>query len=199
MTGAIETSGERDAAIEAMLPLFDMGGGWNRNTLRRALTRSGAAPDDAEFLFPGGAIEMVEAFCDLADRRMTEAADLSLADQRVSARVRSLIALRLSQAEPHRAAVRHALALLALPRNFNITARTAARTADAIWHAAGDSSADFSWYTKRATLAAVYSATLLFWLRDHSDQAADTLGFLDRRLGDLGRIAKLRRRLPRFS
>ena len=38
-----------------------------------------------------------------------------------------------------------------------------ARTVDAIWHAAGDRSADFSWYTKRAILAAVYTATVLYW------------------------------------
>ncbi len=199
MTSRIEISPERDAAIEAMLPLFDHSGGWNRGTLRRALIRSGAAADDAEFLFPGGAIEMVETFCDLADRRMAEAAGAAAAKARVSERVRSLIALRLAQAESHRAAVRHALAVLTLPRNLRVAARTAARTADAIWHAAGDTSADFSWYTKRATLAAVYSATLLFWLRDYSDEASETLSFLDRRLAGLGRLAKLRRRLPGFS
>ncbi len=44
-----------------------------------------------------------------------------------------------------------------------------ARTVDAIWHAAGDRSADWSWYSKRAILAGVYGATLLFWLRDDSD------------------------------
>ena len=65
---------------------------------------------------------------------------------------------------------------------------------DAIWHAAGDRSADFSWYTKRAILAAVYSATVLYWLRDTSEDDAATLAFLDRRLAGVGRIGRLRRR-----
>jgi ubiquinone biosynthesis protein COQ9 len=69
-----------------------------------------------------------------------------------------------------------------------------ARSVDAIWYAAGDTSADFSWYTKRCILTGVYTATLLFWLRDSSEEDAATLAFLDRRLAGVGRIGALRRR-----
>ena len=68
---------------------------------------------------------------------------------------------------------------------------------DAIWRGAGDSSADFSWYTKRAILASVYGLTLLYWLRDTSDEDEATLAFLDRRLAGVGRIGKLRGRAER--
>ncbi len=61
---------------------------------------------------------------------------------------------------------------------------------DAIWHLAGDRSADWSWYTKRAILAGVYGATLLYWLRDDSEDDEATLAFLDRRLAGVGRIGK---------
>jgi ubiquinone biosynthesis protein COQ9 len=69
-----------------------------------------------------------------------------------------------------------------------------ARTVDAIWHAAGDRSADFSWYTKRAILAGVYGATVLYWLRGSGEDDAATLGFLDRRLAGVARIGAARRR-----
>jgi ubiquinone biosynthesis protein COQ9 len=69
-----------------------------------------------------------------------------------------------------------------------------ARTVDAIWHAAGDRSTDFSWYTKRAILGAVWAATLLYWLRDTSEDDAATLAFLDRRLAGVARFGSLRRR-----
>ena len=87
-----------------------------------------------------------------------------------------MIALRLEQNRPHKEAIRRGLAVLALPRNVRAAATCTARTVDAIWHAAGDRSADFSWYTKRAILAAIYSATLLYWLRDTSEDDAATLG-----------------------
>src|SRR5689334_23182113 len=127
-----ERSPERDAAIEALLPNvpFD---GWTRTALRHA------AGPDADLLFPRGAAEMIEAYCDWADRRKENAASsLNLAEQRLPARVRALIALRLEQNRPYREAIRRALAVLALPRNAPVAARCTARTVDAIWHAAGD-------------------------------------------------------------
>ena len=60
------------------------------------------------------------------------------------------------------------------------------------WYAAGDQSVDFNFYTKRATLAGVYSATVLFWLNDRSEGSAATWEFLDRRLDDVMKIEKLK-------
>ena len=62
-----ERSPARDAAIDAVLPLVPTLG-WSRAALRGA-----GLP---EMLFPGGGPDMVEAYIDLADRRMAEGADL---------------------------------------------------------------------------------------------------------------------------
>lgn len=189
-----ERSPERDAVIDALLPRVPAQG-WTRTALRGALADIGADPRDAELLFPGGAAELVEAFIDLADRRMEDAAGApDFATLRTAARVRALLAHRFAQNRPHRAAIRRALAVLARPGNAAVAARCTARTVDAIWFAAGDRSADFSWYTKRATLAAIYTATLLYWLRDMSEDNSETLAFLDRRLAGVGRIGALRKR-----
>ena len=185
---------ERDAAIAAMLPHvpFD---GWTQRALRQGLADIGAPLDDAELLFPGGAGDMVSCFCDLADRQMEEAAAaMDWTDLRLPKRVRAIMALRLEQNRLHKEAIRRALAVLALRGSAGTAAGCTARTVDAIWHAAGDTSADFSWYTKRAILASVYTTTLLFWLRDANDDDGETLAFLDRRLAAVGGIGKLRRR-----
>ena len=63
-----------------------------------------------------------------------------------------------------------------------------------MWYAAGDTSTDFNFYTKRATLAGVYSSTLLYWLNDRSPGSEATWGFLDRRIDDVMRIEKLKSR-----
>jgi len=190
-----ERGAARDAAIEAMLPHvpFD---GWTRRAMVRGLADIGAPADEADLLFPGGAVALVEAFCDLADRRMTEGvATLDLTGKGLTARVRAVIALRLAQNRGHREAVRRAVSVLAMPMHARQAAGCTARTVDAIWHAAGDRTADFSWYSKRALLAAVYGATLLYWLRDvGAEDDAATLAFLDRRLEGIGRIGKLRGR-----
>jgi len=115
---------------------------------------------------------------------------------RLSQRVRAIVALRLEQSRPHREAVRRALAVLMLPGRLRFAFPITARTIDTIWYAAGDRSADVSWYTKRLILAGVYSATLLVWLRDTSDDDADTLEFLDRRLAGVAKLGRLRRTSP---
>ena len=145
---------------------------------------------------------MIEAFCDLSDRRMEEqAAREDMTALRTPVRVRRAIAIRLEQNRGNKEAVRRALAVLAMPANAPIAAACTARTVDSIWHAAGDQAADFSWYTKRLILTGVYTTTVLYWLRDASENDEATLAFLDRRLKDVGRITTLRRRVqsgPRF-
>jgi ubiquinone biosynthesis protein COQ9 len=183
---------ERDAAIDAMLPNvpFD---GWTARSLRAGLAAAGMPQDEAAILFPGGATDMIAVFCDLADRRMTEAA-ATLTETKLSARVRAIITLRLTLNRPHKEAIRRAVAVLALPGNARTASAITARTVDAIWHAAGDRSADFSWYTKRALLTAVYGATVLFWLSDRSDDDAATRAFIERRLRGVGRLLRARGR-----
>lgn len=173
MITAPERSADRDAAIAAMLPLVPELG-WGQALLRQA---------GAEGLFAGGPACVVEAYVDWMDRRMVEAAAPLMEGKGLSGRVRTLIAVRFGIAEPHRDAVRRAVTVLALPANAAVAARCTARTVDAIWHAAGDNSADFSWYTKRAILAGVYTSTLLYWLRPGVDETA-LVAFLDRRLAD---------------
>lgn len=188
-----ELRADRDAAVEALLPLIPSLG-WTQGTLRRAAESALGDAAAAEALFPRGVASAIEAWADRSDRRMAEqAAREEISALRTTARVRRLIAIRLEQASLHRDALRRALGLLALPWNAPTAARITARSASAIWYAAGDNSADFSWYTRRASLAAVYGATLAYWLREPEDLEA-TLDFLDRRLADLARIGTVRRR-----
>ncbi len=183
-----ERSPERDAAVEALVSAEPFPG-WSPAALRRA------AGADADLLFPGGAAEMVEVWTDLVDRRMAEAAGPELASLRTGARVRLLLLLRLDSARAHREAVRRAVSVLAL--SPEVMARCTARTADAVWTAAGDESTGFSHRSKRLTVAAVYSATLLFLLGPGGEDEAAVAAFLDRRLAGVAWIGRLRGRFRR--
>ncbi len=172
----------RDEAIRAMLPLVPALG-WTVRALRQA------AGPDADLLFPGGPVEMVETHSAIADAAMAA----SVAEPRLSRRVRALVLARLDQAEPDRDAIRRGLSLLSLPGNRPAAVRSLARTVDTVWQAAGDTSTGVSWYSKRTLLAGVYSATLLYWLRRGG--GPDTEAFLDRRLAGVARIGSLVRRV----
>jgi ubiquinone biosynthesis protein COQ9 len=88
--------------------------------------------------------------------------------------------------------VRRGSTFFALPQNAAEGARAIWGTADAIWTALGDTSDDVNWYSKRATLSAVYSATVLYWLGDDSPGHEATRDFLDRRIGDVMQFEKMK-------
>jgi ubiquinone biosynthesis protein COQ9 len=184
-----------DAAI-AHVP-FD---GWGDKALLTAAKNQGIEPVVARNAFPGGAIEMIEFHSLLADRRMVaefEAADIS--GLKLREKVALAVRLRLQANMPHREAIRRAVATLALPIHAALAARLLYRTVDAVWHAVGDRSTDYNFYTKRMLLAGVYSSTVLFWINDKSADCAETWAFLDRRIADVMQIPKAMARLNKIK
>jgi ubiquinone biosynthesis protein COQ9 len=165
--------------------------GWTDEALVAGAADAGFSVDDVTRLFPGGAVEAVVMHSAMADAAMVEAFD-SMSDRpdRVHLMIREMILIRLDQAALHKEAVRRGLTLLAVPANALASARALYATVDAMWRAAGQRDTDISFYTKRATLAAVYSATLLAWIADASGDRAAIEGFLDRRLRDVARLPK---------
>jgi len=194
---------EKRAILAAALPdiPFD---GWTDTALLRATALAGFQPSMAMRAFPGGALGLLDFHIREADRKMLEAlAGQDLAALKVRERVALAIRLRLADQFPHREAIRKALTALALPHRMPAAIGQLHRTVDAIWYAAGDTSTDFSWYSKRALLAAVYSSTLLYWLDDRSPGQEKTWAFLDRRIANVmdiqrltGRADKLKEQLP---
>jgi len=185
---------ERDRLIEAMLPdiAFD---GWSHPALRVAARRLEIPAEKALALFPGGAPDLVAGFSAWADHRMLDGYEAAAPEGGTAARVKRAIELRFEVVTPWREAVRRALSVLALPPHAVLGLRLLYDTVDGIWYAAGDASTDFSFYTKRATLAGVYTGTLMYWLEDRSDDFADTRSFIDRRLADVARLGEAHKRL----
>ncbi|HXP31214.1 MAG TPA: COQ9 family protein [Stellaceae bacterium] len=188
---------QRDAVLAGLLPnvAFD---GWSAAALLAAARRAGVDEAELARLFPRGPIDAIAWFSHWADRRAMETvAAQKLEGMRVGERIALAVRTRLDLLAPHREAVRRALALLALPLNAPLGLRLLYDTVDALWYAAGDTAADFSFYTKRGLLAGIYAATTLYWLDDRSPDGSATEAFLARRLAESASLPRLRARLER--
>lgn len=160
--------------------------GWSDVSLRHGAEMAGMTLAEAHMLFPAGAEGLLDYFMDTLDAQMIEALQKQpLAEMKVHQKVRFALLARFEAASRHREAVRRALTYYALPFHSHKGLKRLYKTVDAIWRAAGDTSTDHNFYTKRMTLAGVYSATLLYWLNDESSNHEATIAFLDKRLADV--------------
>jgi ubiquinone biosynthesis protein COQ9 len=189
---------EQAAALDAMLPLVPLYG-WTTRALAETLKEAGMDASEAAWRFPGGAPEMIESYFALSlSRAVARAAPEIAGEMRLGKRVRAVVAGLLAELSVHKDATRRAVSWLILPRQSGLSARLMAMLVDGIWHAAGDQSSDFSWYTKRASLAAIMLPTLLFWLNDMDFDNETSLAFFDRRLEGLSVIGRARGRVQRL-
>ena len=185
-----------DHIIEAILNHIPFDG-WSNASLVMAAADCGLSEVEIHRLFPAGIADAIAAYGAYADKNMITAFHAQrasdIAAMAVHMKIRSLVLIRLKQAAPHKEVVRQTLAVLARPQHAKLATQLLYRTVDEIWRAAGDTSTDYNFYTKRATLSAVYSATLLAFLSDNSADMKKTEAFLDRRLADVARLPKMAR------
>lgn len=165
--------------------------GWGDAARDLAAEQVGIDRDVARLAFPGGAIDMIDAWAASVDLAMAAALPPErLADMKIRARIAGLVEARLDAMAADREALRRALAIEAMPPNLARAARLGWRTVDAMWRLAGDTATDYNHYTKRTILLGVYAATLLVFIDDDSEGQADTRAFLSRRIDGIMRFEK---------
>ncbi len=181
----------RDALLAAALEhvVFD---GWGPATFTAACLDANVDPGLAESIFPRRHVDLAVAFHKLGDAAMVErmkSEDMS--GMRFRDKVAFAVRARL-EAVPDKEVVRRGSSLFALPQYGPDGAKLVWETADLIWTTLGDTSDDINWYTKRASLSAVYGSTVLYWLGDQSEGHAETWGFLDRRIDNVMKIEEIK-------
>lgn len=191
-SGAMATSNEqiKEKIIKAALPsvAFD---GWIMDVLMNAAVESGFKKEMVHSVFPDGVKDALRYFSYWADQEMLKV----LAKEETPPRTRDKIALavkvRMKVLTPYKEAERLAIAYWVRPMRKFEGAKLVWKTADVIWHWAGDTSTDYNRYTKRVLLSGVITSTALYWLSDSSLGAKDSWAFLDRRIDNVLNIGKI--------
>jgi ubiquinone biosynthesis protein COQ9 len=166
--------------------------GWSETTFQAAIADTGIDSTVARAVCPRGSVDLAVAYHKRGDALMIDrmnAEDLS--EMKYRDKIAAMVRFRL-EAVTDKEVVRRGTTLFALPQHASDGAKLVWGTCDAIWDALGDTSDDVNWYTKRATLSAVYSSTVLYWLGDTSDGHQATWEFLDRRIDNVMQIEKVK-------
>lgn len=183
------------AHLAAALPADAAFDGWTMAALEATAARLGVDADVARLAFPDGAGQMIAAWFAHIDAQMLAAfAPEQLAAMKIRDRITALVEARLAALAPHREALRRAQTWLANPLHAKRLTRLGWHAADVMWRAAGDQSTDYNHYTKRAILGSVYTATLLVFVNDDSEDWAETRAFLARRIENVMQFEKAKAR-----
>ncbi len=180
----------REAVLAAALPhaAFD---GFTDSVLQKAAMEAGVK--DVARLFENGPISLVEFYSTWADAQMeAKLAATDLKAMKIRERIAAAVKARLSVLAPHKEAARRAAALLSLPMHAALGAKLVYRTVDAMWRAAGDTSTDFNFYTKRGILAGVYGSTAMRWFNDAGEDEKATDDFLAARIENVMQFEKFK-------
>jgi len=199
---AQDAQDERAAILASALPALAVEG-FTESVLDRAVVAAGFAPSIKRQAFPRGALDLAIYFIARGtDDMEKKLATMDLPSMKVRARITQAVRTRLEIDAANKDIVRKASYFFAQPAHAKEAAKLLGATVDTMWRAAGDTSTDGNFYSKRAILSSVYIATRLFWLQDESPNHSESWAFLDRRIENVMQIetgkAKFRALKKRF-
>ena len=185
------TLDEVRALLGPLLPLHATFDGWTAKAVASAAADAGVDADIAALALGDSPMDLITAWVRSVDAHMAEQLPPDvLGAMKIRDKITRMVEVRLDYAARHKEAVRRALAIMAMPQNLRRSAKLNWESADAMWRLAGDTATDFNHYTKRMTLSAVYSTTLLTFINDESEDLADTKAFLARRIENVMQFEK---------
>lgn len=189
-----------DEIIEFLAPklpshaAFD---GWNEDCLLSAADEAGVDHDIAKLAFETSdidgslAMKLVQSWVRYVDDEMARLLPPeTLNAMKIRERITALLITRLEISAPHREAQRRAISIMALPGNIRLGMKIGWNSADIMWKLAGDTATDYNHYTKRAILSSIYTAILMRFINDESENFADTRAFVDRRIENVMQFEK---------
>jgi len=167
--------------------------GWNENLFNKIIKDSDVNINDLNALFPNGYRELLQYYLNEINKTMTkESKKIDFLRFKVHERIYKLCTLRLEILSKEKKLIVKTFYHLMLPQNYKFSLKNLYKTIDQIWFLGGDISTDFNFYSKRAILASIYTATIIHFI--NNDNFNETLIFLKKQLKKVSHIPKIKNR-----
>lgn len=176
--------------------------GWNADALEHASKNCGFPDNYSRVLYPGGIREFTEEFANNSNKvALEEAKNYGFESMKISQKAEELIFQKvksyhesLKSFEALKKFVSYAIS----PQLIGTAARGVFAFSDESWRAMGDKSTDFSFYTRRASFAAIYTKSMLYSLDDNSENLVKTRNYIKKSIDGLMKFHKLKGRASEY-
>ncbi len=183
---------------------------WSQGTLEKAAKQAGIDAVQAEILYPGKLAEFTNDFIIACNEAGFAAAREQLKPtDKIREKIEEIIFqrikiyhMRLKSLE----ALRKFFGYAVNPANIGSSIKNIYEFSSEAWYEIGDRSTDFSYYTKRLSLSAIYSKSVLYSLTDKNNNLEATRKFIKKSIDALMKINKLKQKakelksyLPSFT
>lgn len=167
--------------------------GWSKNILKKLLNNNTTA-SDLTFFFPNGYKDLLNfALKEINQSLDVKIKKINIINFPLSKRIKKILFYRLEILNGDKIFYKKTFNHLLLPQNSKIMKKNLYYNVDNMWYQAGDNSTDFSFYTKRLTLAVIYvNALFVLFNKDIQDAYSN----IDKNLKRISKIPKIK---DRFS
>ncbi len=180
----------KDKILEKLLEIAAFEG-WNEDSLNNAASRLKIKQSAALAAFPDGISDAVDYLSEKTNAEMEKRiSKTKFSKLRIRDKIATLVFTHLEIHANHKEAMRKLLGYYLHPAHSYQGLRHLSKTVSKMWYMAGDTSADFNFYTKRILLAGVFTSTAIYWLNDSSKNNENTQKFLARRIEEVMKIQK---------
>ncbi len=163
--------------------------GWSKNIIKKLLNNK-IRSKDLTYLFPNGYKDLINfSLSELNKNLENKINKINIINFPISKRMKKILQTRLEILNKEKIFYKKTFNHLVLPQNNKIMKKNLYFSVDSMWYLAGDNSTDFSFYTKRLTLAAIYTNSLFILFNKDIDAAFSNI---DKNLKRISKIPKFK-------
>ncbi len=165
--------------------------GWSNNLIKK-LINSSTSTSDLAFFFPNGYTDVLNFALDELNKSLqNNVKKINIINFPISKRIKKILSLRLEILNEDKTFYKKTFNHLLLPQNSKIMKKNLYKSVDDIWYLAGDNSTDFSFYTKRLSLAIIYVNALFIFYKKNIENAEANI---EKNLKIISKIPKIKNR-----
>ena len=165
--------------------------GWTKNLLKKLINNK-TKSYDLGYLFPNGYSDLLSLALNEINKSLeNKISKINIINFSISKRMKKILQTRLEILDADKIFYRKTFNHLLLPNKSKLMKRNLYKSVDKMWYLAGDNSTDFSFYTKRLILAAIYTnALFVFFNKDIKEASIN----IDKNLEKISKIPKIKER-----